>query len=137
MTITAPWAQAISTLIVGMSVAYIAWRQWQTAREKLALDLFDKRFAIYQTITQYYYPSQFVVDTRPDKEELLNAVRASTFLFDKRISQTLVDVYLNEEEATINNQLLNYAFTQMKNYMHFDKPLKRKAFKEEKPTLER
>lgn len=50
----APLIQAGTTFAVGLAVAYIAWRQWKTAREKLALDLFDKRFEVYRTIADYY-----------------------------------------------------------------------------------
>lgn len=46
----AQWVQAIgpvltagATVIIGVIVAYVAWRQWRTAREKLVLDLFDRR----------------------------------------------------------------------------------------------
>ncbi len=32
------------------AVAYIAYRQWKTARNKLKSDIFDKRFSVYQGI---------------------------------------------------------------------------------------
>ena len=41
------WIQALGPVIIGVAVAYVAWRQWRTAREKLVLDLFDKRMDIY------------------------------------------------------------------------------------------
>jgi hypothetical protein len=40
--------QALSSVIIGAAVVYIAWRQWNTASEKLIIDLFDKRFSLYQ-----------------------------------------------------------------------------------------
>ena len=40
-------AQAVGPTIVAVIVAYVAIRQWLTARNKLKLDLFDKRLAIY------------------------------------------------------------------------------------------
>lgn len=33
--------------LIAIVVAYIAWHQWQTAKDKLALDLFDRRHAVW------------------------------------------------------------------------------------------
>lgn len=38
----------IATLIVGLSVAYVAWQQWNLSKAKLRLDLFDRRYKIYE-----------------------------------------------------------------------------------------
>jgi hypothetical protein len=35
------------TLILGVAVAIIAWQQWRVADTKLRLDLFDRRYKIY------------------------------------------------------------------------------------------
>lgn len=35
-------------IITGSVVGFIAWRQWNTAKDKLALDLFDRRFAAFK-----------------------------------------------------------------------------------------
>jgi hypothetical protein len=47
---------AISNLVVSGVVAvvagYIAWRQWQTAHQKLRLELFDRRFTLYDSLQQ-------------------------------------------------------------------------------------
>ncbi|WP_029620233.1 hypothetical protein [Pseudorhizobium marinum] len=39
--------QALLTPIIAAAVAWIAWQQWQTARHKVMLDLFDRRFAVF------------------------------------------------------------------------------------------
>src|ERR1700722_14950247 len=39
---------AFVTLIIGASAAGIAYRQYEVARAKLKLDLFEKRYAIFQ-----------------------------------------------------------------------------------------
>ena len=46
-----PVFTASATLVVGVIVAVIAYRQWRVAHEKLILDLFDKRFAVYSEAT--------------------------------------------------------------------------------------
>lgn len=37
----------LQTTVLGLIAVYIAWRQWQTANDKLVLDLFEKRYALY------------------------------------------------------------------------------------------
>jgi hypothetical protein len=43
----------VATLIVGLAVAYIAWQQWQVASNKLRLDLFDRRYKIYDATRKF------------------------------------------------------------------------------------
>jgi len=38
---------ALLTPLIAIIVAYIAYRQWRTAQNRLKLDLFDRRFAIH------------------------------------------------------------------------------------------
>jgi hypothetical protein len=40
---------ALVALAVGVLAAYIAWQQHRTARAKLKLDLFEKRYAIFES----------------------------------------------------------------------------------------
>src|SRR5438876_9829505 len=45
---------AISNFVLSSVIAvvagYIAWQQWQTARQKLRLDLFERRYALYDSV---------------------------------------------------------------------------------------
>lgn len=43
----------ITTLIVGLAVVFIAWQQWQVARSKLRLDLFDRRYKVYDATRKF------------------------------------------------------------------------------------
>lgn len=43
-----PMITAGATILVGVAVAVVAYRQYRVANEKLVLDLFDKRFAVYE-----------------------------------------------------------------------------------------
>lgn len=43
-------ATAAGQLGLALMVFYVAWRQWRTARNKLKLDLFDRRFAAYEEL---------------------------------------------------------------------------------------
>jgi hypothetical protein len=39
--------QLLGTLSIGGVAGIIAWRQWRTAQDKVKLDLFDRRFAVF------------------------------------------------------------------------------------------
>ncbi|MES0128148.1 hypothetical protein [Mesorhizobium sp. M0029] len=58
-----PIISALTTLVVGMMVAAIAYRQWRVAHEKLIVDLFDKRFSVYNdardAVRAFWYPPNF------------------------------------------------------------------------------
>lgn len=41
-------AKNATTPLIAIFVAYVAWQQWKTAKTKLRLDLFEKRFACYR-----------------------------------------------------------------------------------------
>jgi hypothetical protein len=43
----------IATLIVGLIVGYIAWQQWQVSKAKLRLDLFDRRYKVYDATRKF------------------------------------------------------------------------------------
>ncbi len=50
------WTSFVTALLVptiALFGAFIAYQQWRTAREKLKLDLFDKRFAVYDTARNF------------------------------------------------------------------------------------
>lgn len=49
MTPTPQWVNVLSALLtptIAIAGALIAWLQWRTARQKLALDLFDRRLKV-------------------------------------------------------------------------------------------
>ena len=45
-------AQIITTFVVGLIATYIAWRQWRTSNDRLILDLFERRFQVFQELTR-------------------------------------------------------------------------------------
>lgn len=47
------YLQAFSTPLIAVTAACIAWGQWSTARNKLKLDLFDRRFTIYEAARNF------------------------------------------------------------------------------------
>jgi hypothetical protein len=45
---------AIATTTVALCVARISWRQWFTNKEKLRLDLYEKRFGVYMRVLDLF-----------------------------------------------------------------------------------
>ena len=43
----------LAILVIGFLGVYIAWRQWKTASYRYKLDLFEKRFTIYEAIIDF------------------------------------------------------------------------------------
>jgi hypothetical protein len=96
-----PWVQVASalgpvftasaTLIVGVVVAFIAYRQWRVAHEKLLLDLFDKRFAVYTEATTAV--RDFFKAPPP---EPLFGTRPVTGLSDQHMAQTACIAILHD-----------------------------------------
>lgn len=48
-----PYLAPTATLIVGCMVAFIAWQQWRVAENKLRLDLFDRRYKVYDATRKF------------------------------------------------------------------------------------
>ena len=42
--------QALTTLVLGWVAGFIAWRQWRTSHDRLVLDLFERRFQVFQEL---------------------------------------------------------------------------------------
>jgi hypothetical protein len=53
MTIWLAALAQLGTLIIGVAVVVIAWQQRQIARNKLRLDLFDRRYKIYDATRKF------------------------------------------------------------------------------------
>lgn len=43
----------VATLIIGCGVVFIAWQQWKLAQNKLRLDLFDRRYKVYDSTRKF------------------------------------------------------------------------------------
>lgn len=104
------WTQVLSALlmpVVAILGVYIACRQWKTSRDRLKLDLFEKRFAVYQA-TRTFIKS--IISSGKAEDQPMYTFLASTgeakWLFDakvadylkKRIWEPAVDLQTLESE---------------------------------------
>ncbi len=68
----------ISALIVSLVVMFIAWLQWRVAYNKFRLDLFDRRYKVYDTARTFL--SAITSEPNFNNQELL------TFEFGKSVA---------------------------------------------------
>lgn len=80
-------ATGLGPLVVSAAVACIAAAQWVLARQKLRLDLYDRRFGIYNSALLFY--STLISWSGSDQDravqrQFFEALQASRFLFSNK-----------------------------------------------------
>jgi hypothetical protein len=71
------WTQVLSALLtptIAVIVAIIAYRQWKTAQNRLKLDLFDRRFAVYDAARNLL--SSVMTSGEAKNDEMLKFLRS-------------------------------------------------------------
>lgn len=88
----------IPTLIVAAIAAYIAYQQWITARAKLNLDLFNRRFAVF--MTTWETASRVLQSDKPlySPPSFTNLYPEASFLFKPD-----VETFMKELADKMNN----------------------------------
>ncbi len=87
-------SKALLTPLLGVIVIYIAWQQWQTNRNKLKLELFDKRFIVFNATRQVL--SVVLRDGTTNDislEEFRVSILDASFLFDGKMHDYLFNLY--------------------------------------------
>jgi hypothetical protein len=97
----------LATLIVGCLVAFIAWQQWQVAQNKLRLDLFDRRYKVYNATRDFL--SVIVSKANFDNSQLFTfyaGISDVEFLFDATIVDYLGQIKKRALEMRTKHKLL-------------------------------
>lgn len=77
---------ALLTPVLALLAGFIAYRQWRTARDRLKLDLFDRRLAIFEAVRSLIGEIQTSGRTSHEREfEYLRNTRGAIWLFDRNI----------------------------------------------------
>ena len=83
----------IATLIVGLAVTFIAWQQWKVSHAKLRLDLFDRRYKVYEATRKFLAE---IISTATFSDSQLFTFYAGTsdaeFLFDSDVVEYLAQI---------------------------------------------
>ncbi|MCW7555699.1 hypothetical protein NX722_24335 [Endozoicomonas gorgoniicola] len=96
MTCDPHWTSYISAFLVPLVAciaAFIAFRQWRTAQNKLKLDLFEKRLSIYHSTTAFI--SSVMTSGKASDDEIrkfMIGTREAKWLLSKEIA-----LYLDEQ----------------------------------------
>jgi hypothetical protein len=99
--------------LIGLIAAGIAWRQHQTAKAKLKLDLFEKRYAIFEDTWQFL-SHVFRTGRAPSLfPDFNNKIPQADFLFGNAVSRYLeeavkknADLYNINLRTDSNNNIL-------------------------------
>jgi hypothetical protein len=79
--------QALATPVIGIGVGVVGFLQWRTAHQKVVLDLFEKRLAVYNLVRTSV--ARIITSGKVTNDSdfpMLEAINASTFLFGEDIS---------------------------------------------------
>lgn len=77
----------LATIVLGYFAWKIAHRQAQTASDKLKLDLFDRRYAVYLALTNWISDLQGRVVPDDDYTEHMRKIEPVQFLFGKEVNE--------------------------------------------------
>ena len=80
---------SLATLAIACAVAYVAWQQWRLARHRFRLDLFDRRYRVYDATNKFLMFGQL------DDENLFKfniGTADAEFLFDAGVTDFLAEV---------------------------------------------
>lgn len=94
----AEYVRALGTptaaLIAAAIASLIAYRQWLTARNKLKLDLFDRRLQIYSdAVTVLKWMTNGNWNDQTPLEKLADSAAQSRWLLDERVCMHLQELY--------------------------------------------
>jgi hypothetical protein len=103
--------QSVATVCIATFVAVIGFLQWRISREKLRLDLFNRRFDIYLRVLNYHLAlsrSQNSPEQLEELEPFIKAIRESRFMFPTKSG---VRKFLEDFQARAN-EVVNFTASQ-------------------------
>jgi hypothetical protein len=86
----------IATLVVALLVALIAWREWIVNRTRLRVELFDRRYKVYERLTGFLADVLINGRVAPNSDiELLRDTKQAHFLFggDPVVKDVITSIY--------------------------------------------
>ncbi len=102
-------------VVIAAIVAYIAWQQHKTNRDKLRLDLYDRRFKVFDRVK--IFVTDVFLEQRVSEEQLgqyRGATAEATFLFKDDILEYLKDVTKKAYELQRVNRAIKTNLSQEK-----------------------
>jgi hypothetical protein len=87
------WAQAIALFVISCLGSWIAFKQAKIATAKLNLDLYDRRFKVFEATRAFI--NAFLINGKFESDELVKFMAATSeavFLFDEEVPKYLGDL---------------------------------------------
>jgi len=94
---------ALSTLVFGGAATYLARQQWLTSERTTKIDLFELRYGVFLETLAYLSASGTGQLTAEGRNNFLDAVVKSRFLFPKKIHDYLEQ--LHKDSALVRTAL--------------------------------
>ncbi|HUH83329.1 MAG TPA: hypothetical protein VLX85_01895 [Stellaceae bacterium] len=100
--------QALLTPLIACIAVGIAFAQWFTARNRFKLDLFDRRWAVYEAVMQLLAAmTSHGATSREDDQKFLVGIRGAKWLFNSEIETYLLkEVWARACELNAVNSML-------------------------------
>lgn len=99
----AQWLQLGGTFVLAGFAAFIAYRQWRTAHQRVVLDLFERRMALYEETREAL--ASIVRNGRADGATYFNyckAIDRISILFGNEVV-----VYANDTRQRVNQMVMH------------------------------
>jgi hypothetical protein len=104
-------ALGMSSIVTGIIVAYIAWQQWKTNKQRLKAELYDRRFMAYETLMDTIGEAMRNGDISDEQLQKFNIQRRNShFLFGEKLYEFLEEIY----NKLVDLQTMNRASTDEK-----------------------
>ena len=98
--------QGLLTPVIAGIAIYIAWQQWKTNRQKLKLDLYDRRLKVFERVREILAMMYTTVSDDKRLFELLSGTRDAEFLFGVEIKDYIEEVYRRASTLSATNKQL-------------------------------
>lgn len=87
---------ALATPTLALFAVYVAWRQWRTADLKRQHELFDRRYEIYEQVSDCYTS---IIENSPVLDQKIYNLRyirkRARFLFSQEVSDYIEEIAFN------------------------------------------
>ncbi len=95
-SISFEWAKSAPTtlvaLVIGCLAGYIAYNQWRVAKAKLNLDLFERRYAVFEATWTELSQAIQAHEVRMTNPDFTNLLPKAQFLFGPEIREYMFEV---------------------------------------------
>lgn len=95
---------ALVTLVIGSLAAWITWRQYVAATTKIKLDLFERRYELFEKTWTFMSEVGQQGPSQSSMSPFSNVIPQASFLFGREIEEYLQEATKKRAELCIINQ---------------------------------